>query len=62
LLRKAGETNAESTKRVTLSDFDGQAAATDTKRVVVTRGLAKQEYSVPVEGTQPSKGFGFGLF
>jgi len=62
LLRKAGETNAESTKRVTLSDFDGQAAATDTRRVVVTRGLAKQEYSVPVEGTQSSKGFGFGLF
>jgi pilus assembly protein CpaB len=58
LLRKAGETNAESTKRITLSDFDGQAAATNTRRVVVTRGLEKQEYSVPVEGTQPSKGFG----
>ena len=59
LLRKAGETNAESTKRVTLSDFDGQGGATDTKRVVVTRGLTKQEYSVPVEGTQPK---GFSLF
>jgi pilus assembly protein CpaB len=58
LLRKAGETNAESTKRITLSDLDGQAAATDTKRVVVTRGLTKQEYSVPVEGTEASKGFG----
>ena len=62
LLRKAGETSAESTKRVTLSDFDGQGAATDTKRFVVTRGLTKQEYSVPTEGTQPTKGFGFGLF
>jgi pilus assembly protein CpaB len=58
LLRKAGETNAESTKRITLSDLDGQAVATNTRRVVVTRGLEKQEYSVPVEGTQPSKGFG----
>jgi pilus assembly protein CpaB len=58
LLRKAGETNAESTKRITLSDLDGQAAATDTKRVIVTRGLTKQEYSVPVEGTEASKGFG----
>lgn len=58
LLRKAGETNAESTKRITLSDLDGQAAATDTRRVIVTRGLTKQEYSVPVEGTEASKGFG----
>src|SRR4051812_11992 len=58
LLRKAGETSAASTKRITLSDLDGQAAATDTRRVVVTRGLAKQEYSVPIEGT-PQQG---GLF
>jgi pilus assembly protein CpaB len=57
LLRKAGETSASSTKRITLSDLDGQAAATDTRRVVVTRGLAKQEYSVPVEGTQQQGGF-----
>jgi pilus assembly protein CpaB len=60
LLRKAGETTAASTKRITLSDLDGQAAATDTRRVVVTRGLTKQEYSVPVEGAQ-QKGF-FGAF
>jgi pilus assembly protein CpaB len=52
LLRKAGETNAATTKRITLSDLDGPAAATDTRRVVVTRGLTKQEYNVPVEGTQ----------
>jgi pilus assembly protein CpaB len=56
LLRKAGETNAASTKRITLSDLDGQAAATDTRRIVVTRGLTKQEYNVPVEGAQ-QKGF-----
>lgn len=58
LLRKAGETAAESTKRITLSDLDGDVVASDTKRVVVTRGLVKQEYSVPVDGTE-SKDSGF---
>lgn len=58
LLRKAGETADEGTKRVTLSDFDGVAANTDTKRVVVTRGMTKQEYSVPVEGSALSQGAG----
>lgn len=58
LLGKAGANNAVSTKRITLSDLDGQAAPTNTKRVVVTRGLAKQEYSVPVEGTQEAGIFG----
>ena len=62
LLRKAGETNAESTKRITLSDFDGKAAATDTRRVVVTRGVAKQEYSVPLEGTEQKGGLVSGAF
>jgi pilus assembly protein CpaB len=62
LLRKAGETNAESTKRITLSDFDGKAAATDTRRVVVTRGVAKQEYSVPLEGTEQKGGVLSGAF
>jgi pilus assembly protein CpaB len=58
LLRKAGENSAVSTKRITLSDLDGPAtAATDTKRVVVTRGLTKQEYSVPVEGSNQEVGF-----
>jgi pilus assembly protein CpaB len=61
LLRKAGETAAVSTKRITLSDLDGQAAETDTRRVVVTRGLTKQEYSVPAEGTQSNKGL-LGIF
>jgi pilus assembly protein CpaB len=51
LLRKAGETTAESTRRLTLSDLDGKADGDgDTKRIVVTRGTTKQEYSVPVEG------------
>jgi pilus assembly protein CpaB len=62
LLRKAGETSAESTKRVTLSDLYGKAAATDTKRVVVTRGITKQEYSVPLEGTEKKGGFFSGAF
>lgn len=62
LLRKAGETNAESTKRITLSDFDGKTVATDTKRVVVTRGVAKQEYSVPLEGTEQKGGLLSGAF
>jgi pilus assembly protein CpaB len=52
LLRKAGETTAESTRRVTLSDLDGMSEAqdTDNKKIVVTRGTTKQEYSVPIEG------------
>jgi pilus assembly protein CpaB len=57
LLRKAGETSAESTKRVTLSDLDGKAAASDIRRVVVTRGITKQEYSVPLEGSEQKGGF-----
>jgi pilus assembly protein CpaB len=57
LLRKAGETSAVSTKRITLSDLDGKAEASDTKRVVVTRGLTKQEYSVPIEGMKKDTGF-----
>jgi pilus assembly protein CpaB len=62
LLRKAGETAAVSTKRITLSDLDGQApAANDSRRVVVTRGLNKQEYKVPMDGTEMNKGFLDGL-
>jgi pilus assembly protein CpaB len=57
LLRKAGETTAESTRRVTLSDLDGMSEAqdTDNKKIVVTRGTTKQEYSVPIEGTTRSQ-------
>jgi pilus assembly protein CpaB len=52
LLRKAGETTAESTRRVTLSDLNGtlDGKDTDTRKIVVTRGTTKQEYSVPIEG------------
>ena len=61
LLRMAGETAAVSTKRITLSDLDGQAPADDSRRVVVTRGLNKQEYKVPMDGTEMKKGFLDGL-
>jgi pilus assembly protein CpaB len=57
LLRKAGETTAESTRRVTLSDLNGtlDGKDTDTKKIVVTRGTVKQEYSVPIEGVLSSE-------
>jgi pilus assembly protein CpaB len=57
LLRKAGETTAESTRRVTLSDLNGTSEGqdTDTKKIVVTRGTTKQEYSVPIEAGTPSQ-------
>jgi pilus assembly protein CpaB len=54
LLRKAGETTAVKTRKITLKDLgtnevDDKPAAT-TATVVVTRASAKQEYTVPVEG------------
>ena len=57
LLRKAGETTAESTRRVTLSDLDGTSDTQDgdTKRIIVTRGTTKQEYSVPIEAAAVSQ-------
>ena len=57
LLRKAGEMGEENTKRMTLSDLNGTAEDqdTDTKKIVVTRGTAKQEYHVPVEGRAQSR-------
>jgi pilus assembly protein CpaB len=57
LLRKAGETTAESTRRVTLSDLDGTSDGKDgdTKKVMVTRGTTKQEYSVPIEAAAVSE-------
>jgi pilus assembly protein CpaB len=55
LLRKAGESAATKTRKITLNDLgsnepiaDEKAATTTT--VVVTRAAAKQEYTVPVEG------------
>jgi pilus assembly protein CpaB len=56
MLRKAGEANAEYTRRITVTDLGtpsvsfarSQRGAVTT--VVVTRSSIKQEYSVPVEG------------
>src|SRR5438270_13621250 len=47
LLRKAGETTSESTRRVTLSDLNGTSESqdSDTKKIIVTRGTTKQEYN-----------------
>ena len=57
LLRKAGETSEESTKRMTLSDLNGTAEDqdTNTRKIVVTRGTTKQEYNVPSEGRAQSR-------
>lgn len=55
LLRKAGETGAESTRRVTLSDLNGEGSETNVKKIVVTRGTDRQEYTVPVEGRMQSR-------
>jgi pilus assembly protein CpaB len=60
VLRKAGEANSEFTRRVTLSDLSApslpaaqdRGPATNMTTVSVTRASAKQEYSVPVEGTE----------
>jgi pilus assembly protein CpaB len=58
MLRKAGETNAEYARRITLSDLG--TPSTPTARlpkgavgmatVSVTRASTRQEYSVPIEG------------
>ncbi|MEX0752167.1 MAG: Flp pilus assembly protein CpaB [Xanthobacteraceae bacterium] len=58
LLRKAGETAEEETRRVTLSDLQGSAQEPETnvKRIVVTRGTESQEYRVPVEGGKKRPG------
>ncbi len=55
LLRKAGETAAVQTRKVTLKDLGTNEAveekpAQTTATVVVNRASAKQEYTVPVEG------------
>jgi pilus assembly protein CpaB len=54
LLRKAGETAATKTRKITLNDLSGNEPAADEKvataTVVVTRASSKQEYTVPVEG------------
>lgn len=59
LLRRAGENTSEATRRVTLSDLNGtpDSQESDVKRIVVTRGTTKQEYSVPVEGTTAQEAY-----
>lgn len=55
LLRKAGETGAEKTRRISLSDLSNPEAPaapdrdTSLTTVSVTRAANRQEYSVPVE-------------
>ena len=54
LLRKAGETAAVKTRKITLKDLGTAEAVSEEKTltatVVVTRASSKQEYTVPVEG------------
>ena len=59
MLRKAGEGNSEFTRRITLNDLNTsmpvaqeRKGASDTTTVTVNRASTKQEYSVPIEGTQ----------
>ncbi len=53
MLRKAGETTADKTRKITLSDLSTADVIPDddgsTRTILVRRGTAKQEYSVPVE-------------
>jgi pilus assembly protein CpaB len=55
LLRKAGETAQVATRKITLKDLESNVGlGTDkgtTTTVVVTRPSSKQEYTVPVEGS-----------
>jgi pilus assembly protein CpaB len=56
LLRKAGETAEAKTRKITLNDLSGIEPVSNDKvataTVVVTRAAAKQEYTVPVEGSR----------
>jgi pilus assembly protein CpaB len=55
LLRKAGETAQAKTRKITLKDLESNEVTVDDKAatttVVVTRATAKQQYTVPVEGS-----------
>lgn len=56
LLRKAGENASERTRRVTLDDLSKpermvRTRAAGTVNIMVQRGANKQEYQVPMEGT-----------
>ena len=56
LLRKAGETAETRTRKITLNDLSSNDPVVKDKdataTVVVTRAAAKQEYTVPVEGSR----------
>ena len=56
LLRKAGDTAETQTRKITLSDLSSNDVVSKdrdaTTTVVVTRASAKQEYTVPVEGSR----------
>jgi pilus assembly protein CpaB len=56
LLRKAGDTAESHTRKITLGDLSGGEIVSKGKdastTVVVTRAAAKQEYTVPVEGSR----------
>jgi pilus assembly protein CpaB len=64
LLRKAGDTAEMKTRKITLNDLSGNEVVSSgkdaTTTVVVTRATAKQEYTVPVEGSRgdPTTGQG----
>jgi pilus assembly protein CpaB len=53
LLRKAGETAAVKTRKISLKDLESSepsgSESVGTKTIVVTRASTKQEYTVPVE-------------
>jgi pilus assembly protein CpaB len=54
MLRKAGETTADKPRRITLDDLTSEIAPkeddSEMRSVVVRRGSASKEYSVPIEG------------
>jgi len=56
MLRKAGETTADKPRRITLDDLTSEVAPKDEdsemRSIVVRRGSASKEYSVPIEGAE----------
>lgn len=54
MLRKAGETTSDKPHRITLDDLTSETAPkednSEMKSIVVRRGAASKEYSVPIEG------------
>jgi pilus assembly protein CpaB len=59
MLRRAGEANSESTRRVTLTDLTGGAAPVTAQEnrfstIGVRRAGKREDYSVPTEGPAPA--------